>query len=47
MTESLGQKELRAMCKDRGIPAKLKNADMVNLIKEYVHAHMVLQKVVG
>ena len=35
MTESLGQKELRAMCKDRGIPAKRKNADMVNLIKEY------------
>lgn len=35
MTESLGQKELRAMCKDRGIPAKRKNADMVDAIKEY------------
>ena len=35
MTESLGQKELRSMCKDRGIPAKRKNTDMVDAIKEY------------
>jgi len=35
MTESLGQKELRAMCKDRGIPIKRKNSDMVDAIKEY------------
>jgi len=35
MTESLGQKELRSMCKDRGIPAKRKNSDMVTLIKEW------------
>ena len=35
MTEALGQKELRSMCKDRGIPAKRKNADMVDAIKEY------------
>lgn len=35
MTESLGQKELRSMCKDRGIPAKRKNSDMVDAIKEY------------
>ena len=35
MTESLGQKELRSMCKDRGIPIKRKNSDMVDAIKEY------------
>ena len=35
MTESLGQKELRSMCKDRGIPPKRKNSDMVTLIKEW------------
>ena len=35
MTESLGQKELRAMCKDRGIPTKRKNSDMVDAIKEF------------
>ena len=35
MSQSLGQKELRTMCKDRGIPAKRKNSDMVDAIKEY------------
>ena len=35
MTESLGQKELRAMCKNRGIPTKRKNSDMVEAINEY------------
>ena len=33
--ESLGRKNLQNMCKERGIPTKRKNADMVDAIKEY------------
>ena len=33
--ESLGRKELQTMCKDRGIPTKRKNADMVLAIQDF------------
>ena len=33
--ESFGRKELHEMCKERNIPTKRKNADMVSAIKEY------------
>ena len=33
--ESLGRKELQELCRQRNIPTKRKNADMVSSIKEY------------
>lgn len=37
--EKMGRKELQEMCKNRGIPTKRKNLDMINSIKEYDEKH--------
>ena len=41
--EKLGRKELQAMCKERNIPTKRKNADMVSDIKEYDLKHNIVE----
>ena len=42
--ESLGRKELQTMCKERNIPTKRKNADMVTSIKEHDLQKVQLEK---